>query len=96
MLNLKIMSNKTETRVWVVSKAASDRWHLMDYVLDLHIITGPNGMCRCGEDGITCLERLRRVSHEIGSALLGAHMVKSMGGEKFTQVVGNADPKHHE
>jgi len=64
--------------------ALPDYGHLMDYVLDLHIITGPNGMCRCGEDGITCLERLRCVSHEIGSALLGAHMTKSMGGTKFT------------
>ncbi len=64
--------------------ALPDYGHLMDYVLDLHIITGPNGMCRCGEDGITCSERLRCVSHEIGSALLGAHMAKSMGGEKFT------------
>ena len=61
-----------------------DYGHLMDYVLDLHIIVGPNGICRCGEDGITCSERLRCVSHEIGSALLGAHMAKSMGGEKFT------------
>lgn len=64
--------------------ALPDCGHLMDYVLDLHIIIGPNGMCRCGEDGITCSERLRCVSHEIGSELLGAHMVKSMGGEKFT------------
>ena len=57
--------------------------HLMDYVLDLHII-GPNGMCRCGEDGITCAERLRCVSHEIASALLGASMTKRMGDTKFT------------
>ncbi len=58
--------------------------HLQDYVLDLHIITGQNGQCRCGEGGITCSERLRCVSHEIGSALLGANMAKRMGGEKFT------------
>lgn len=64
--------------------ALPDYGHLMDYVLDLHIIVGPNGMCRCGEDGITCSERLRCVSHEISSALIGAHMAKSMGGEKFT------------
>ena len=64
--------------------SASDCGHLMDYVLDLHIITGPNGQCRCGEDGITCSERLRRVSHEIGSALLGAHMIKDNGGQKWT------------
>ena len=64
--------------------ALPDYGHLMDYVLDLHIITGPNGMCRCGEDGITCSERLRRVSHEIGSALLGAHMIKNHCGQKWT------------
>lgn len=62
--------------------ALSECGHLMDYVLDLHIITGPNGMCRCGEDGITCSERLRRVSHEIGSALTGAHLAKQLGGSK--------------
>jgi hypothetical protein len=71
--------------------ALPDYGHLMDYVLDLHIIVGPNGMCRCGEDGITCSERLRCVSHEIGSALLGAHMTKSMGGTKFTPNVELSD-----
>lgn len=62
--------------------ALPDYGHLMDYVLDLHIITGPNGMCRCGEDGITCSERLRCVSHEIGSALLGAYMAKQLSAIK--------------
>lgn len=57
--------------------------HLMDYVLDLHIIIGPSGMCRCGEDGLTCSERLKSVSHEINSALIGAHMAKSLGGVKM-------------
>ena len=26
--------------------------------MNVHIITGPNGMCRCGEDGKTCSEIL--------------------------------------
>lgn len=42
--------------------------HLRDYVDRLHIITGPNGMCMCGEDGITCAERLSRVSADIRDA----------------------------
>lgn len=62
---------------------ASEHNHLMDYVLDLHIIIGPNGKCRCGEDGITCLERLRRDCYAVGSAILGAHMIKDNGGKKF-------------
>ena len=74
--------------------ALPDYGHLMDYVLDLHIITGPNGMCRCGEDGITCSERLRRVSHEIGSALLGAHMIKDHGGQKWTPNVRISGANH--
>lgn len=79
-------TNKTQSpgSLQQPGSAFPDYGHLMDYVLDLHIIIGPNGMCRCGEDGITCSERLRCVSHEIGSALLGAHMAKSMGGTRFT------------
>ena len=68
----------------VTSSALPDYGHLMDYVLDLHIIVGSSGMCRCGEDGITCSERLGRVSREVSDALIGAHMAKSTGGEKFT------------
>jgi hypothetical protein len=57
--------------------------HLMDHVLDLHIVIGPNGLCRCGQDGITCQERLRRISTEIADCLLGAQMTKDFGGKKF-------------
>lgn len=57
--------------------------HLMDYVLEIHIITGPGGQCRCGEDGITCSQRLARVSHDIASALIGAATARNMGGEKI-------------
>lgn len=53
---------------------------LIDYVLKLHIITGPNGQCMCGEEGITCADRLARTSHDIWAAL---HMAQS-GGERVT------------
>lgn len=46
--------------------------HLSDYVGRLHIITGPNGMCMCGEDGLTCGERLARVSPEIRDGFIAA------------------------
>jgi hypothetical protein len=49
--------------------------HLIDYVNRLHIITGPDGQCMCGEGGITCSERLRQVSHEIGAALCAASLL---------------------
>ena len=25
---------------------------------NIHLITGPNGICNCGENGLTCLEQL--------------------------------------
>lgn len=48
--------------------------HLADYVRDLHIITGPNGMCRCREDGLTCGQRLAAVSADIRDAQIAAEI----------------------
>lgn len=40
--------------------------------MNVHIITGPNGMCRCGEDGKTCSEILAGVvPKDLGSYLAG-------------------------
>ena len=40
--------------------------------MNVHIITGPNGMCRCGEDGKTCSEILESVvPKDLGSYLAG-------------------------
>lgn len=61
-----------------INSQVLDYGHLMDYALDLHIITGANGMCRCGEGGITCSQRLSAVSHELQSAIIGASMAKQI------------------
>lgn len=63
------------------AEAEGDRKHLADYVGKLHIITGPSGQCMCGIDGITCSERLRQVSHEIGDCLLLHYMKESLRTE---------------
>jgi hypothetical protein len=48
---------------------------LSNYVNRLHIITSTNGMCMCGEDGLTCSERLALVSPDIRNALMSTRLI---------------------
>jgi hypothetical protein len=52
-----------------------ERHHLMDVVESLHIVTGPNGMCMCGTDGMTCGQLLATLSSQIQDAQIQAKMV---------------------
>lgn len=51
--------------------------HLADYINQLHIIEGPNGMCMCGTDGKTCQELLAEASQEVRDSLLMLNLVSA-------------------
>lgn len=55
--------------------------HLCRVVEALHIITGPNGMCMCGRDGMTCGQILAMHSKDIQDARIMAHMKERSGAE---------------
>lgn len=40
-----------------------------DFPGNIHIIIGPNGMCRCGEDGLSCIQILRRFGYISGNKI---------------------------
>lgn len=53
--------------------------NLIPIVNQLHIITGPNGQCMCGTDGLTCSQLLWPLSHDIQNAQLAANIAESVG-----------------
>lgn len=55
--------------------------HLCQVVDALHIITGPNGMCMCGRDGMTCGQILAMHSKDIQDARIMAEMKQRVGAE---------------
>jgi hypothetical protein len=69
-LKLEDLTPEQQASIRKIYGVAVDCGSLADYVEKLHIITGPNGMCMCGKDGLTCSERLARVSTDIQNALI--------------------------
>lgn len=66
--------------------------------MNIHIITGPNGMCRCGEDGKTCSEILNHETARLTSELIAlqAHVEELRAfakevGEFIANTYDNAD-----
>lgn len=55
--------------------------HLCQVVDALHIITGPNGMCMCGTDGMTCGQILAMHSKEIQDARIMSEMKERVGAK---------------